>query len=221
VKRASDVVVAAVALALLAPLIVAIAAAIKVDSRGSAFYRCRRVGRGGREFPMLKFRKMRADVAGPALTAVADERFTRIGRLLAASKLDEIPQLWNVVKGEMSLVGPRPEDAVFVDLHEREYAEILCVTPGITGLSQLAYARESEILDPDRRVDDYVTRVLPQKLSLDRLYVSRRSVAMDLRILCWTIVVVMFGRPVAVHRASGKLNLRRRPRTVLASATTR
>ena len=92
--------------------------------------------------------------------------------------------------------------------------------PGITGLSQLAFARESEILDPDRRIDDYVTRLLPQKLSLDRLYVSRRSMAMDLRILFWTVVVVVLRRRVAVHRVTAKLNLRRRP-SVLTSAPIR
>jgi lipopolysaccharide/colanic/teichoic acid biosynthesis glycosyltransferase len=215
-KRAFDVAVGSLAFVLLIPLILVVALAIKVDSRGPVFYRSRRIGCRSREFPMLKFRKMRADAAGPALTAVGDERFTRIGRLLAASKIDEIPQLWNVLKGDMSLVGPRPEDLVFVRLHEREYAEILRVKPGITGLSQVAFARESEILDPDRRIDDYVTRLLPQKLSLDRLYVSRRSMASDLRILFWTIVVVVFRRRVAVHRVTGKLNLRRRP-SVLAS----
>jgi lipopolysaccharide/colanic/teichoic acid biosynthesis glycosyltransferase len=220
-ERAVDVAIASLALALLLPLVLVVAVAIKLDSRGPVLYRCRRVGRGRREFAMLKFRKMRADAAGPALTAVGDERFTRIGELLAASKIDEIPQLWNVLKGEMSLVGPRPEDAVFVSLHEAEYAEILRVKPGITGLTQLAFARECEILFPDRRVDDYVTRVLPQKLALDRLYVWRRSIAMDLRILLWTIVVVVFRKRVAVHRATGKVNLRRRPSPAVASAPVR
>jgi lipopolysaccharide/colanic/teichoic acid biosynthesis glycosyltransferase len=219
-KRAFDIVVASLGLVLLIPVILVVAVAIKVESRGSVFYRCRRVGYGGRELPMLKFRKMRTDAAGPALTTAGDERFTRIGRLLAASKIDEIPQLWNVLKGDMSLVGPRPEDLGFVRLHEAEYAEILRVKAGITGLSQLAFARESEILDPERRIDDYVTRLLPQKLSLDLLYVSRRSMAMDLRILFWTIVVVVFRRPVAVHRVTAKLNLRRRP-GVLTSAPIR
>ncbi|HEY3181438.1 MAG TPA: sugar transferase [Gaiellaceae bacterium] len=219
-KRAFDIVIASLGLVLLIPVVLVVAVAIKVESRGSVFYRCRRVGYGRRELPMLKFRKMRTDAAGPALTTAGDERFTRIGRLLAASKIDEIPQLWNVLKGEMSLVGPRPEDLVFVLLHEVEYAEILRVKPGITGLSQLAFARESEILDPDRRIDDYVTRLLPQKLSLDRLYVSRRSMAMDLRIVFWTIVVVVLRRRVAVHRVTAKLNLRRRP-SVLTSAPIR
>src|SRR5215210_218333 len=119
-KRTLDVVVSALFLVLLAPLIVLIAIAIKVDSRGPVFYRCRRIGYHGCEFAMLKFRKMVADAAGPALTVASDPRFTSIGRLLARTKLDELPQLWNVLKGQMSLVGPRPEDPAFVALYRSE-----------------------------------------------------------------------------------------------------
>src|SRR5919201_4803887 len=190
-KRMLDVVVAAALLVLVLPVLVIAALAIVLESRGGVFYRCNRVGRRGVEFPMLKFRKMRVDAAGPALTAHDDERFTRVGRVLARTKVDELPQLWNVLKGQMSLVGPRPEDPRFVALHRADYAAILEITPGITGLCQLAFAREAEILDGEDPVDDYVERLLPQKARLDRLYARNRTLAMDLRILAWTAMVVL------------------------------
>lgn len=160
---------------------------------------------------MLKFRKMRDGALGPALVQTKDERFTRLGAFLARTKLDELPQLWNVVKGEMSLVGPRPEDPSFVDQHRGAYHAILAVRPGITGLSQLAFARESEVLDPSDRVGDYVNRILPQKMDMDRLYAARRSFSMDLKILWWTLCAVVGRLDVAVHRETGRLG-RRAPR---------
>src|SRR5947207_15082250 len=174
-KRLVDVVVAGTLLALLAPVILVVAAWIRVQTPGPAFFRCRRTGFGGGEFGMLKFPKMHDGAAGSALTAPADDRFTSVGRLLARSKLDELPQLWNVLTGEMSLVGPRPEDPSFVALEPTAYERILRVRPGITGLSQLAFARESEILDPVDRDGDYVRRVLPQKVLLDQFYAAQRS----------------------------------------------
>jgi lipopolysaccharide/colanic/teichoic acid biosynthesis glycosyltransferase len=207
-KRALDIVVAAAFLLLLAPIILIVAATIKLESSGPAFYRCRRVGRGGGEFRMLKFRKMHDGAKGPALVASEDERFTRLGRFLAGTKLDELPQLWNVLRGQMGLVGPRPEDAGFVELHPAEYAVIHSVSPGITGLSQLAFARESSVLDPEDRVGHYVNKILPQKIGIDQLYAAQRSFGMDLRILCWTALAVLFRREVAVHRQTGGLSLR-------------
>ena len=212
-KCVADVVVALVLLVLTLPLLVAVAAAIKVDSRGPVFYGCRRVGFHGREFSMLKFRKMVASARGPALTADADCRFTRIGRLLAASKLDELPQLLNVLRGEMSLVGPRPEDAGFVALHLDAYALIHSVRPGITGLSQLAFAKESRVLGAADPVGVYVSRILPQKVAIDGLYAARRSLVLDGRILAWTALAVLLRKDVSVDRASGRLALRRRPAT--------
>jgi lipopolysaccharide/colanic/teichoic acid biosynthesis glycosyltransferase len=219
-KRGLDLAVASTLLVVLLPLIAVVAAAIKLDSRGPAFFRCRRVGYGGREFGMLKFRKMAHDAAGGALTAPEDDRFTRLGRVLAKTKLDEIPQLWNVLRGDMSLVGPRPEDAGFVELCADEYRQILRVRPGITGLSQLAFARESEILDPEDRHGHYVSKLLPAKARMDCLYVSRRSLAMDLRILLWTAAAVLLRLEVAVHRQSGRLT-RRRPRVAFESRPAR
>jgi len=211
-KRLLDIGVAAPLLLLLTPLILVIAATIMIESPGAAFFRCRRVGRGGRELHMLKFRKMHDGAAGSALAAARDERFTRLGSFLAGTKLDELPQLWNVLKGEMSLVGPRPEDPGFVQLHRKPYDAILAVRPGITGLSQLAFANESEILDSEGRVEHYVKSILPQKVRIDQFYAARRSVGMDLRILWWTLAAVVLRREVAVHRETGRLG-RRAPRT--------
>jgi lipopolysaccharide/colanic/teichoic acid biosynthesis glycosyltransferase len=174
------------------------------------FFRANRVGWRGSRLYMLKFRKMHEDASGLALTTDDDHRFTRIGSLLSRLKLDELPQLWHVLVGEMSLVGPRPEDPGFVALHGHEYETILDVRPGITGLSQIAFLEESRILDDDNPVDHYVGHILPQKVGLDVMYARRRSFFLNLRILLWTAAAVVMRRPVAVHRDSGKMNLRRR-----------
>ena len=209
-KRLLDILIAVSLLVALTPLVLMLAVAIKLGSRGSVFYRCRRAGLGGREFAMLKFRKMRQDAAGPPLTCARDERFTPLGSLLARTKLDELPQLWNVIRGDMSLVGPRPEDPSFIALHSREYTDILRARPGITGLSQLAFAREHRLLDGPDPLRRYVERLLPQKVAIDQLYVAHRSTNMDLRILVWTVVAVLFGIEVSVDRRSAKLSVRRR-----------
>jgi len=207
-KRTLDIGVAAALLLALAPVILIVALAIRLESAGAAFYRCRRIGRGGRAFDMIKFRKMHEGAKGPALASWEDDRFTRLGPFLARTKLDELPQLWNVLTGQMSLVGPRPEDAVFVELHPAEFTVIHGVKPGITGLCQLAFARESKILDPEDRLGHYVNQILPQKVRIDQLYASQRSFGMDLRILGWTALAVLFRREVAVHRQTGSLSLR-------------
>jgi lipopolysaccharide/colanic/teichoic acid biosynthesis glycosyltransferase len=213
VKRWIDFTVAGVLLLLASPLIAVLAVLIRLESPGPAFYRCRRVGALGRPLNMLKFRKMHDGAKGPSLAAPDDARFTRLGSFLARTKLDELPQLWNVLTGEMSLVGPRPEDPAFVEMNQKAYTTILEVRPGITGLSQLAFASESDVLDPSDRLGHYVRNILPQKIGMDRLYAARRSVRMDLRILWWTARAVVAKRDVAVNRETGRLT-RRTPRTV-------
>jgi lipopolysaccharide/colanic/teichoic acid biosynthesis glycosyltransferase len=208
--RIVDMVVAAFLLLVLLPLMVLTAIAVRVDSRGPAFFRCQRVGYRGRELRMLKFRKMCAGARGAPLTIEKDCRLTRIGGLLTRLRIDEIPQLIQVLRGSMSLVGPRPEAPEFVALHPREYAEILSVRPGITGLSQIAFCDERRILDSHNPVEHYVSQILPQKVTLDRLYADRRSLALNLRILSWTAVAMLTRCEVAVHRDTGKMNLRKR-----------
>ena len=208
VRRTIDIAFSTILLVLTSPLIAVLVLAIRLDSPGPAFYRCRRVGLRGRALHMLKFRKMHDGASGPALSSPDDVRFTRLGSFLARTKLDELPQLWNVLKGEMSLVGPRPEDPAFVELRREAYSTILEVRPGITGLSQLAFASETDILDADDRLGHYVDRILPQKIGMDRLYATRRSVGMDLKILWWTLRAVVGRREVAVHRKTGRLTSR-------------
>jgi lipopolysaccharide/colanic/teichoic acid biosynthesis glycosyltransferase len=209
-KRAIDLAGATCLLLLLSPLLLTVAVAIVLDSGRPVFYRCRRIGTHGHELSMLKFRKMRRDATGPRLTTAHDPRFTRVGRLLARAKIDELPQLWHVLKGEMSLVGPRPEDPHYVRLHAEAYEEILRVKPGITGLTQLAFAEEARVLGSGDPHHAYLNRLLPQKVTLDRLYATERSTGMDLNILWRTLLVVGLRQQVSVHRATGRLSQRRR-----------
>ena len=209
-KRTVDFSVAALILLLTLPIIAIVAVAIVLESRGPVFYRAERVGRNGRRLRMLKFRKMRNDAHGRPLTLGDDDRFTRIGRFLSKAKLDEVPQLWHVLKGEMSLIGPRPEDPKFVAERAADYDEILSVRPGITGLSQIAFAEESDILCKNDPLTHYRERIFPQKIRLDRMYASQPTLAMDFQIIFWTAAAVMLRRQVAVHRGTGKMNLRRR-----------
>jgi lipopolysaccharide/colanic/teichoic acid biosynthesis glycosyltransferase len=210
VKRAFDFLVALLALVTLLPLFVLIALVVVLDSPGPVFYRDARAGFRGRPLRMLKFRKMRAGATGGNLTLGDDARLTRVGAWLARTKLDELPQLWHVLRGEMSLVGPRPESPSCVARHRVDYEVILSVRPGITGFTQLAFAREGWILDPDDPERHYLSLLLPQKVALDRLYADRASLRTDLRILGGTILTVMFRRPLAVDRRTGALTFRRR-----------
>ena len=210
-KRAVDIVTAAVLLVALSPILLLVMVGIKLESPGPAIFRSKRVGRHGKVFPMLKFRKMRDDVVGPALTSLEDERFTRLGSFLARTRLDELPQLWNVVRGDMSVVGPRPEDPGFVAVYPEEFAEVLQVRPGITGLSQLAFADERRVLDGPDPVGRYVGQLLPQKIGMDRLYVAIQSTSLDIRIVMWTVLAVLFRVEVSVNRANAQLKVRRRP----------
>jgi len=217
-KRALDVIVAASALVVLAIPLVVIGVLVVLDSRGPVFYRAERVGYRGQRLRMLKFRKMHADAKGGALTTAEDERLTRLGRRLVRTHLDELPQLWHVLTGEMSLVGPRPESPTFVALFPDDYEVILQVRPGLTGYTQVAFAREGDILDPQDPHAHYLSSVMPQKVALDRLYASRPSLVRDIRIMIAT-AVTLAGRPVAVNRTTGALTLRRRPEPGPAGAT--
>jgi lipopolysaccharide/colanic/teichoic acid biosynthesis glycosyltransferase len=210
VKRAFDMLVSGVILLLAFPLILVVALMVRLESPGPVFYKARRVGRGGRTLSMLKFRKMHHNASGAPLTMSEDERFTRVGRFLARTKIDEIPQLWHVLRGEMSLIGPRPEDPEFVSERSDDYAEILTVRPGVTGLSQIAFAEESAILCKIDPMAHYRSRIFPQKIRLDRMYAARPTLRMDLNILFWTCAAVLLRRQVAVHRETGRMNLRRR-----------
>jgi lipopolysaccharide/colanic/teichoic acid biosynthesis glycosyltransferase len=187
--RALDVLGAAAGLLLLAPIGVLAALAIVLESRGGALYAARRFGRGGVPFTMWKLRTMRGD-DGARLTTSGDARVTRVGRLLRWCGFDEWPQLWNVLRGDMSLVGPRPEDPALVDLGDPRWARVLSVRPGITGPTQLVWApREAAVLRGPDPEATYRRDVLPAKLASDERYVAERSVGGDLRVLAATLLV--------------------------------
>jgi lipopolysaccharide/colanic/teichoic acid biosynthesis glycosyltransferase len=210
-KRGTDIALASLLLLAVVPLLLIVAMAIKLDSPGPVLYRARRIGFRGTQFGMLKFRKMYRDATGGPLTTGSDPRLTRVGAVLTRTRLDELPQLWDVLRGRMSIIGPRPEDPRFVALHPSDYERILAVRPGITGITQLAFADERKLLDEHDPVRDYVTRLLPHKVALDRLYAEHQRPGLDLAVLRWTLVSVLLRRPVAVHRSSGRITLRSRP----------
>jgi lipopolysaccharide/colanic/teichoic acid biosynthesis glycosyltransferase len=179
---------------LVAPFALAIGAVIAlliyIDSPGSVFYRSTRIGRDGHPFQMLKFRKMRHAATGGPLTVGDDERFTPIGSFLSLTKLDELPQLWNVISGEMHIVGPRPEVPEFVACYPQEYHEILSVLPGITGPAAVEYAHESHLLtlqqDP---LSFYEEQIMPRKLEIDLCYIRSRTLSSDVILLLRTAIV--------------------------------
>jgi lipopolysaccharide/colanic/teichoic acid biosynthesis glycosyltransferase len=191
-KRLFDVICSALGLGLLAPLLLLIAAWIKLDSPGPALFRQTRVGRLGVPFTIHKFRTMRVE-DGPAITVGADPRITRSGRMLRASKLDELPQLWDVLRGVMSLVGPRPELPRYVELYPASMRErVLSVRPGVTDPASLAFSREAELLaaasDPER---EYREVILPAKLQLSADYALHASLATDLELILRTLARVL------------------------------
>lgn len=191
-KRALDIVLSFLVLVALSPLLLLIALAVVIDSGLPVFYRQERVGREFGRFFIWKFRSMRASGAGPRITVAGDARVTRVGRFLRATKLDELPQFWNVLRGDMSLVGPRPEVEEYVKLFEEQFRRILVVRPGITDLASITFRNEEAVLaasaDPQ---GCYRREILPAKLALAEEYVAKRTLAMDLRILAQTAGAIL------------------------------
>jgi lipopolysaccharide/colanic/teichoic acid biosynthesis glycosyltransferase len=195
-KRLFDVLFAAAGLALLSPLLAAIAIWIRLDSRGPVLFRQTRMGRAFTPFVIYKFRTMTTEAAGgPLITTGGDSRITRAGRYLRAAKLDELPQLFNVLKGDMSLVGPRPEVPRYVELFHDDYRDVLRVRPGVTDLASLKYRDEAALLgeavDPEQA---YVNCVLPDKIRLAKLYVARSSICFDLALIFRTVGAIVLRR---------------------------
>jgi lipopolysaccharide/colanic/teichoic acid biosynthesis glycosyltransferase len=190
VKRSLDFVSALIGLIILSPLFLITSLAIKLTSRGPVFHRGERVGLDGRLFHLYKFRTMIVDAAtiGPGVTARDDPRVTAVGRLLRSTKVDELPQLINVLKGDMSLVGPRPEDPRYVAQYTPEQRQVLKFRPGITSAASLAYRREEEILDRLDWEKVYRNEILPAKLAIDLDYFSKRTLLSDLLLITRTIL---------------------------------
>jgi lipopolysaccharide/colanic/teichoic acid biosynthesis glycosyltransferase len=191
-RRAFDIVVSAAGLVLLGPLLGAVALAILWDDGRPVFFSQERVGRGFRRFRIVKFRTMRAGSNGPPITASGDHRVTRVGRVLRTTKLDELPQLWNVLRGDMALVGPRPEVPAYVEMYRGRFKNILSVRPGLTDAASICFRNEEALLaraaDAQR---EYRERILPAKLELAEDYLRRRSLWLDLRILFQTVGAIV------------------------------
>lgn len=191
-KRAFDLVLGSLGLAAASPIVAGAVLATRLSGdAGPVFHRARRVGEHGRIITVLKVRTMVMSTDGPRLTGPDDPRVTRVGRILRRYRIDELPQLINVVRGEMSLVGPRPEDPAFVDMSDPLHRRVFTAKPGITGLAQLKFHDEAELLlgaDPERR---YREEILPAKLRLDAEYLDRRTTRLDLVILLRTIGAVL------------------------------
>lgn len=187
-KRMFDIVASFAGLVGLSPLFLGIALAIKLGSSGPILYRGTRVGRHGKLFQIYKFRTMivGADKMGPGITTAVDNRVTPIGKFLRRFKLDEFPQLLNVLKGEMSLVGPRPEDPRYVALYTPAQREILNHRPGITSPASVKYRNESAALTDDDWERKYVQEIMPEKLAIDAEYFRRAGLGDDLRTIAQT-----------------------------------
>ena len=193
-KRAMDIVISGGALAVLWPVLLLIAVAIKIDDPGPVFYRQVRVGRDGKEFRIFKFRTMvvDADKKGLQITVGRDNRITRVGRLLRKTKLDELAQLINVFVGEMSFVGPRPEVPKYVNLYTPYQRQVLLVRPGITDYASIAYRNENDMLegaeDPEKM---YIDVIMPAKIELNMKYLHEISPLADIRLILSTIAAVI------------------------------
>ena len=193
-KRAMDIAISAAALCVLWPVFLLIALAIVIDDPGPVFYRQVRVGRGGRPFRIFKFRTMvvDADKKGLSITVGRDSRITRVGAFLRKTKLDELAQLLNVLCGQMSFVGPRPEVPRYVELYTPYQRQVLLVRPGITDYASIAYRNENDLLagadDPEKM---YSETIMPDKIELNMKYLREISPLADLRLILKTVIAVI------------------------------
>ncbi len=194
--RLLDVGVAVTGLVFLGPLLFVVALLIRATSSGPVLYKATRIGKSGQPFILYKFRSMcvDADKQGPTITTKDDDRITSLGRLLRRTKIDELPQLINVLKGEMSLVGPRPEDPKYLQYYTEEQLKVLSIAPGITSSASVAYRHEEQLLSGADWEKQYVEEILPAKLSLELDFIRHRSLGTDLWIL-WKTLQSLFRSP--------------------------
>ncbi len=193
-KRLFDLICSVLGLILLSPAFLFIAIWIKLDSKGPVFFRQQRVGKGGEVFSIYKFRTMRVDAerCGKQITLANDSRITTCGAALRKYKLDELPQLVNIIKGEMSLVGPRPEVPAYVRLYNEEQKKVYSVQPGLTDEASIKYRNENELLhstEDSERI--YVEQIMPDKLRINLQYIESASMGKDLEIIMKTLLAVV------------------------------
>ena len=194
-KRLLDIVVSSVILALLAIPLVLVAFAIKLVMGGPVLYRQQRIGKGGTTFWLYKFRTMIPLPGGSVITTAEDPRITFLGRFLRRWKLDELPQFWNILRGDMSLIGPRPEAEKLVSYYTTEQRQLLEQTPGLASMSQLVYPHESELLRGHSNPEEmYLQQLMPRKLAVDLDYERQRTFFSDLRLLMELALFVAFGK---------------------------
>jgi lipopolysaccharide/colanic/teichoic acid biosynthesis glycosyltransferase len=192
-RRGVDIVAAGLALALFAPLMLTIAVAVRLESRGPVFFRQTRIGQGGRRFGMYKFRKFHIDAgeAGSPLTLERDPRLTQVGRLLMATKFDELPQFWNVLRGDMAIVGPRPESLAFSDCFKDGWEELLHHKPGLLGPCQIVFRNEAAVFPNGADAETYYRAVLfPTKARIDVDYFRDRNLASDAGIILRGVLAI-------------------------------
>ena len=196
-KRIFDLVVSLVGLIILWPVFLLSAVLIKIFDKGPIFYKQDRVGQNFKHFKLIKFRTMKADCSnsGPLITKSNDQRITRVGKFLRKFKLDEMPQIFNVLKGEMSVVGPRPEVEKFVNLFKDDYEEILKVKPGMASETIIFFRDEEETLSQFENVEEgYIKEVLPRKISIDKDYIRNINFLRDCKIFIFTFLRVIYFR---------------------------
>jgi lipopolysaccharide/colanic/teichoic acid biosynthesis glycosyltransferase len=193
-KRLFDIFFSIIGIIVLSPLFIVIALIIKLDSKGPIFFRQDRVGRNFREFKILKFRSMAVDstIKGPQITVGGDKRITRVGKFLRKYKIDELPQVINVLTGDMSFVGPRPEVPKYVDLFKNEYDKLLSIRPGITDYASFKYSNEERLLSSSEDWEEaYINKVLPEKIKLSSYYIdNRKNILTDLNLIIKTIIKI-------------------------------
>jgi len=190
IKRLFDISFSFIGLIVLIPVFIVISIAVTLDSKGGIFYRQIRVGRNNRDFTLLKFRSMHlgSDSGGLLTVSEDDSRITKTGLFLRKYKLDELPQLLNILKGDMSFVGPRPEVRKYVDLYDERQKQVLTVRPGLTDYASLEYINENEILSKYNNAEKaYIEKVMPAKLQLNLKYIAEKSLVTDLKIIVKTL----------------------------------
>ena len=194
IKRAFDIIASFCGLIILSPMLLIVSLAIKIDSKGPVFFKQKRVGKNNKIFEIYKFRTMVTDAEklGKQITVGNDSRITRVGTFIRKCKLDEFPQLINVLKGEMSLVGPRPEVPRYVDLYDEYQSQILLVQPGITDYASIEYRNENEILGKSENPEKtYIEEIMPTKIELNMKYIRNISLFEDIKLVIATISAII------------------------------